>query len=81
MKTIERLRNWITTIMGTILMIAAVAMYVMGKFKGHEFNALEITLVAVLGWLLLNAKDTILEGIFLNIFKMKRDEKSEKGDS
>lgn len=63
------------------MMIAAICMYVIGKFEGHEFNALEITLVAVLGWLLLNAKDTILEGVFLNIFKIKKDEKSEKNIS
>ena len=72
MKTIERLRNWITTVIGALLMTAAVGMYIVGKFKGHEFNAMEITLTAILGWLLLNAKDTILEGVFLNFFKIKK---------
>ena len=70
----ERLQNWMTTIIGALLMVAAVAMYVLDKFKPEmEIHLTEIASVAVLGWVFLTAKDTLLEGVFLNIFRIKKN--------
>jgi len=30
--------------------------------------------IAVLGWVFLTARDTLLEGLFLNLFKIKKEE-------
>jgi hypothetical protein len=38
-----------------------------------DFSWMEMVGTAVLGWVFLMAKDTLLEGIFLNIFKIKND--------
>ena len=68
----DRLQNWFTTIIGAILMITAVTMYVVDKFQpSFEIHVTEIAAVAVLGYVFLMAKDTLLEGLFLNIFRIK----------
>jgi hypothetical protein len=68
----ERLKNWITTTIGALLMIAALAMYVVSKFQADvDIHVTEIASVAVLGWVFLTARDTLLEGIFMNLFKIK----------
>jgi hypothetical protein len=68
----ERLRNWLTTIIGAILMLTAVGMYVISTIKPEiEFNIMEMVLVAILGWVFLWSKNTLLEGVFLNFFKIK----------
>jgi len=68
----ERLKNWITTTIGALLMIAALAMYVVSKFQTDvDIHVTEIASVAVLGWVFLTARDTLLEGIFMNLFKIK----------
>lgn len=69
----ERLQNWMTTIIGALLMIAAVSMYIIEKFKPEiDIHITEVASVAVLGWVFLTAKDTLLEGVFLNIFRIKK---------
>lgn len=68
----ERLQNWLTTIIGAILMITAITMYVLSKVKGFDVSIIETASVAVLGWVFLTAKDTLLEGMFMNIFKIKK---------
>jgi hypothetical protein len=70
----KRLQNWITSIIGAILMVLAIVMYVIGKFYGFDIPALEIVMVAVLGWVFLTARDTLLEGLFFNLFKVKKRE-------
>ena len=72
--TLDRMRNWITTLVGLILIIVAITMFVMGKFKGYEFTTLEAGAVLALGWVFLNAKDTLIEGLFFSVFKVKRSE-------
>jgi hypothetical protein len=53
-------------------MIAALAMYVVSKFQSDvDIHVTEIASVAVLGWVFLTARDTLLEGIFMNLFKIK----------
>jgi hypothetical protein len=71
----DRLKNWLTTIIGAILMLTAVGMYVVSKLKPEvDIHITEMATVAILGWVFLTARDTLLEGVFLNIFKVKRSE-------
>ena len=67
-----RLQNWLTTIIGAILMITANTMYVLSKVKGYEVSIMETASVAILGWVFLTARDTLLEGVFLNLFKINK---------
>jgi hypothetical protein len=71
----DRLQNWLTTIIGAVLMLTAITMYVLSKVKGYEVSLLETASVAVLGWVFLTARDTLLEGMFMNLFKIKKDDK------
>ena len=68
----ERLQNWLTTSIGAVLMLTAITMYVLSKVKGYEVSLAETASVAVLGWVFLTARDTLLEGIFMNLFKIKK---------
>ena len=69
----DRLQNWFTTIIGAILMVTAVTMYIVDKFQPtFEIHVTEIAAVAILGYVFLMAKDTLLEGLFLNIFRIKK---------
>ncbi|MHA2085850.1 MAG: hypothetical protein ACXABD_19075 [Candidatus Thorarchaeota archaeon] len=70
----ERLQNWLTTSIGAVLMLTAITMYVLSKVKGYEVSLVETASVAVLGWVFLTARDTLLEGIFMNLFKIKKPE-------
>lgn len=71
----SRFRNWITTVIGIILMLTAVCMYIMSKFlEWFDISLLESISVLILGWVFLTARDTLLEGLFLNLFKIKKDE-------
>jgi len=68
----ERLQNWLTTSIGAVLMLTAITMYVLSKVKGYEVSLVETASVAVLGWVFLTARDTLLEGIFMNLFKINK---------
>lgn len=75
----ERLQNWLTTCIGAILMLVAITMYILSKVKGYEISLIETMSVAVLGWVFLTARDTLLEGLFLNLFKIKKDQQDNEG--
>lgn len=70
----KRLQNWITTSIGAVLMVLAIVMYVLDKFYGFSIPLMETVAIAVLGWVFITARDTLLEGIFLNIFKVKKSD-------
>ena len=71
----ERLKNKLTSWIGVILMAVAIFLYVAGKYSDKfETSTLELATIAVLGWVFLTARDTLLEGLFLNIFKIKKEE-------
>ena len=53
-------------------MLTAITMYVLSKVKGYEVSLVETASVAVLGWVFLTARDTLLEGIFMNLFKINK---------
>jgi hypothetical protein len=71
----ERLKNKLTSWIGVILMVVAIFLYVAGKYSDKfETSTLELATIAVLGWVFLTARDTLLEGLFLNLFKIKKEE-------
>ena len=74
----ERFKNKITSWIGVILMTIAIFLYVAGKYSDKfETSTLELATIAVLGWVFLTARDTLLEGLFLNLFKIKKEDDSE----
>lgn len=80
-KMTERFRNWATTIIGILIMAIAVILYTAGKFIDLQINSLEAATMLVLGWVFFTAKDTLLEGLFLNLFKIKKEDiKNENND-
>lgn len=75
----DRLQNWLTTGIGAVLMLTAITMYVLSKVKDFDVSLIETASVAVLGWVFLTARDTLLEGMFMNLFKIKKSkEESEE---
>ena len=80
-KTTERFRNWATTIIGIVIMAIAVILYTAGKFFDLQIDKLEAATMLVLGWVFFTAKDTLLEGLFLNLFRIKKEDiKNENND-
>jgi hypothetical protein len=75
----ERLQNWLTTAIGAVLMLTAITMYVLSKVKDFDVSLIETASVAVLGWVFLTARDTLLEGMFMNLFKIKKSEDNKEG--
>ena len=69
----ERFQNKITTTVGVLLMIAALGLYVGSKFADYEVTILELGGVSALGWVFLTAKDSLIEGVLMNVFKIKKD--------
>ncbi|MHA2085464.1 MAG: hypothetical protein ACXABD_17040 [Candidatus Thorarchaeota archaeon] len=53
-------------------MLTAITMYVLSKVKDFDVSLIEMASVAVLGWVFLTARDTLLEGMFMNLFKIKK---------
>ena len=66
-----RLKNWITSVFGGLMMLLSIGMFVANKLDKIDFSWIEMVGVAVLGWVFLWAKDTLIEGLFLGIFKVK----------
>ena len=65
MKLKDRLREGTTTFIGLLFLLSAVGMTVMNIFFEKDFAAWSsIIPVALLGWVFLWAKNSILEGIF-----------------
>lgn len=70
---IRVIRNWVTTVIGTLLLLGSVALFIISKLKMFEFDFTYVQLLptVLLGWVLLMAKDSILEGITMGVFKIK----------
>ena len=66
-----RLKNWITSIFGGLLMALAITLFILTKLGTVDFSMWELVAIAVLGWVFLWAKDTLIEGLFLGMFKVK----------
>ena len=69
MKLTKRFRNWITTVIGTIVVVFAGVAFWFGKV-----NVLGFVGFVLLGWALISAKDTLLEGLTMGIFKGQEKE-------
>jgi len=63
----ERFKSWATSIIGILIMIASGAFIYFDKITAWESLPLFL-----LGWVFLTAKDTLLEGITLGLFKIQK---------
>jgi hypothetical protein len=75
MKPTHRIfKEVITSVFGTLLMFAAIGMLIANRIKLFEieFSWLEMVGTALLGYVFLMAKDSLIEGLFLNMFKIKK---------
>jgi hypothetical protein len=74
MNTKQRIvQNWITTVFGTVCMFTAFGMFVAHTLPmcNVDFPLSTMMMLALFGWIFLMAKDSLIEGIFMGIFKVK----------
>lgn len=78
----KRLKNWITTVIGIIMMLLGIGMIVVNYFNlvEKDIPVLEIVMIMIFGWTFLFAKDSLLEGMFLSIFKIKKESNTAEGE-
>ena len=66
----------ISSVIGAIIMLIATAMLFANAFlDNYNFTFIQILPILILGWVFLMAKDSLIEGIFMNIFKIKKNDK------
>jgi protein-S-isoprenylcysteine O-methyltransferase Ste14 len=71
----NRLREGVTSIIGILFLLGALAMLVLNAFYAHNHSVWSTIIpISLLGWIFLWAKNSLLEGITLGIFKIKKDE-------
>ena len=63
----KRLKHWITSILGIILVVFTCVMIYLGTF-----TAIQAIPMFLLGYTFLMAKDSVLEGITLGMLKIKK---------
>jgi uncharacterized membrane protein len=70
------IKNWITTIFGTLAMFIALAMLIANRIPtaNIDFSWFEMIGTALFGWIFLMAKDSLIEGLFMGVFKVKEKE-------
>ena len=69
----KRIQNWITSIIGAILLLTGTAMIIATYFvKVYDFTIVEYTGVLALGYVFLVAKDSLIEGLLFNTFKKSK---------
>lgn len=70
-----RLREGLTTFIGLLFLIGALTMIVMNLFYEKEFAVWPTIIpISLLGWVFLWAKNSLLAGITLGLFKVKANE-------
>ena len=69
----NRFKEKYTTIIGAIIMVAAVGLWVTGFFVDlkRPITKIELAGGVALGWVFLRAKDSLIEGLFKGVFKAK----------
>jgi protein-S-isoprenylcysteine O-methyltransferase Ste14 len=68
----NRLREGITTFIGFLFLLGSLSMVVMNLFFEEDFAVWSTIIpISLLGWIFLWAKNSLLEGITLGIFKTK----------
>ena len=65
----RRFRNYYTTIIGAVVMLISIIAFFM-----KMVSMIELVTLLVIGWIFLRAKDSLIEGLFFNIFKIKKKE-------
>jgi uncharacterized membrane protein len=67
------LKNWITTAFGTLAMFGALAMLIANRIPSVniDFSWMEMIGTALFGWVFIMAKDSLIEGLFLSVFKVE----------
>lgn len=74
----ERLKNTVTTIIGSIMFLVGVGMIILkvmcvaGTYPACDFSIREIIGVFVMSYFFIVAKDSILEGLSLGFFRHKK---------
>lgn len=66
------LKNAITTAIGTLFLVACLAMWVINRMNllpDTSFTVLEMVATGMLGWAFLMSKNTLLNGLFLGATK------------
>lgn len=78
-QTLNRWKDWPTTLVG-ILFMALALMIGFKDWENHDsWNfIIKVGALAALGWVFLNAKRSLIEGLFMNLFKVK-PKKDESG--
>jgi len=66
MKTIERIKNWKTTILGLIVLALGIWRYVTGAIETGAFISL-----ILLAYTFIMAKNTLLEGITMGYYRIQ----------
>ena len=67
------IREWVTTILGTVIMTIGVAMIFVNVFiDKFNFTITEIGLTLVIGWIFLMAKNELIEQILGNKFNLPK---------
>lgn len=72
----ERLKNTITTLIGVVIMLGGIVLYVAGKLYDFEVSVYEMSAIIGLGYTYLVAKDTLIEGILWERFRIKKGQSS-----
>ncbi len=69
-----RLKHIITSIIGILMMLSANTMYFFGGVITEEYTMtfIEYLSIMFLGYVFLVAKDSLIQGIFLNLLKIKK---------
>lgn len=71
----KRFKDIITTTIGSLIMISGLLSYILGMFGIiDEISTYTICIIEFLGWVFVSAKDSLLEGISLNLLNLKKNE-------
>lgn len=71
----KRFRDLITTIIGALIMLSGVVTILLSMFGIIDpVSIWTICIIEILGWVFVAAKDTLLEGITMNLLKLKKSE-------
>lgn len=67
------LKNWITSLMGLLIMGVALYLFIGHKYGVVEYGVtmLEFITMITLGYVFLMAKDSLITGLLMNILKVK----------
>lgn len=67
------LKNWITSLLGVLIMAVALFLFIGHKYGIVEYGLtmLELIIMLTLGYVFLMAKDSLITGLLMGILKIK----------